>query len=206
MASETKGLKNEPIYDPNGPPADAADLTEVAAYAALVGNLKVLTKSQREGLAGKDKWVGLEVYETDTQDIWRNTAGGWVLWFRGWTDYTPTRTNFTASVTLARYRVIRGSVRVRLELAVSVMGTNPTVSLPVTAADALLEHLPGAALIPGAGSEVVAVARKSADNQVAFYYLFIGGTTVYINNISAGVPFAWGATGRIAATFEYQAA
>lgn len=79
MARDTSGPKNEPRYDPNGVPADAADLTEVAAYAALVGNLKVLTSAQRVALTGPDRWVGLYVEETDTGLLWKYTAGGWVM-------------------------------------------------------------------------------------------------------------------------------
>lgn len=77
MARDTSGPKNEPRYAATGIPADAADLTELGAYAALVGNRKVLTNTQRVALAGADRWVGLEVYETDTDVSYRYTAGGW---------------------------------------------------------------------------------------------------------------------------------
>jgi hypothetical protein len=77
MARDSSGPKNEPQYSPLGVPADAADLSEVATYAALVGNLKALTAAQRGALAGSDRWVGLLVSETDTGDLWKYTAGGW---------------------------------------------------------------------------------------------------------------------------------
>lgn len=77
MARDSSGPKNQPRYDPLGIPADAADLTEVANYAALVGNYKSLTNSERVALSGSDRWVGLIVYETDTDlhFIYRST--GW---------------------------------------------------------------------------------------------------------------------------------
>lgn len=77
MARDTSGPKNEPRYDTLGAPADAADLTELGAYAALVGNRKALTSAQRTALAGADRWNGLEVYETDTEISYRYTASGW---------------------------------------------------------------------------------------------------------------------------------
>lgn len=78
MARDSSGTKNEPQYAPGGAPADAADLTEIAAYAALVGNLKVLTSTDRGLLSGKDRWVGLHVQESDTGLLWRYGSGGWV--------------------------------------------------------------------------------------------------------------------------------
>lgn len=79
MARDSSGPKNEPRYDTLGIPADAADLTELGLYAALVGNRKVLTKSQREGLSGSDRWVGLEVFESDTGLVYVYLTGGWTL-------------------------------------------------------------------------------------------------------------------------------
>lgn len=80
MARDSSGPKNEPRYDPNGVPADAADLTEVAAYAALVGNHKILTSAQRQALSGSDRWIGLLVSESDTANLmtYQYTSGGWV--------------------------------------------------------------------------------------------------------------------------------
>ena len=95
MARDTSGDKNEPQYDPNGIPADAADLTEVAAYAALVGNSKVLTNAERVALAGKDRWVGMTVYCPDTDVLWRYKAAGWSIMQSGWAAWTPTVTGLT---------------------------------------------------------------------------------------------------------------
>lgn len=87
MARDSTGLRGQPIYDPNGAPSDAADLTEVAQYASDVGNRKAMTKTLRQALSGSGRWVGLTVYETDTGDEWTYTATGWYLSSRrdtGW--------------------------------------------------------------------------------------------------------------------------
>jgi len=79
MARDSSGPKGQPRYDALGVPADAADLTELGDYAALVGNRKALTSAQRQALSGSDRWVGLEVAETDTNLTYIYTAEGWRL-------------------------------------------------------------------------------------------------------------------------------
>lgn len=79
MARDSSGPKNEPRYDALGQPADAADLTELGAYAALVGNRKALTSSARSSLSGSDVWDGLEVFETDTGLVQQRHKGVWVI-------------------------------------------------------------------------------------------------------------------------------
>jgi hypothetical protein len=55
-----------PQYAANGVPADAADLTQVADFAAEVGNRKVGTNADRGALTGDTLWPGLAFGETDT--------------------------------------------------------------------------------------------------------------------------------------------
>lgn len=77
MARDTSGAKNQPQYSPNGAPSDAADLSEVANYAALVGNTKTMTEAERVNLSGADLWDGLEVRTTDTLLRWMRAGGQW---------------------------------------------------------------------------------------------------------------------------------
>ncbi|SBN64464.1 hypothetical protein GA0004736_3424 [Curtobacterium sp. 9128] len=80
MARDSSGPKNEPQYAGTGVPQDAADLTEVARYAAMVGNRKVGASSDRQALTGADVWPGLEFYETDTglAFVYQSSTAGWV--------------------------------------------------------------------------------------------------------------------------------
>lgn len=78
MAHDSLGTHNEPQYSETGVPADAADLTEVAAYAATVGNRRVDASTVRTGLAGSGLWEGLEFYETDTYLTYRYHSNAWV--------------------------------------------------------------------------------------------------------------------------------
>ncbi|TIH33672.1 hypothetical protein [Subtercola vilae] len=79
MAHDSLGPKNEPQYAGTGIPADAADLTELGAFAALMGNSMAGTHAQRVALTVT--WVGLEFRETDTanQPTYRMTSSGWQI-------------------------------------------------------------------------------------------------------------------------------
>lgn len=94
MAHDSVGGKNQPQYSSAGVPASAADLSEVANWAAYNGNRKSDTESVRSGLTGADVWDGLEFYTTDTKKLWTYVVGtGWVLMFQiptAWTNLTLT--------------------------------------------------------------------------------------------------------------------
>lgn len=78
MARDSSGTQNQPQYSATGASADATDLSEVANFAALVGNRKVGTTSQRTTAAGADVWEGLLWADTTTGIEYRYTAGAWV--------------------------------------------------------------------------------------------------------------------------------
>lgn len=84
MAHDSVGSKNQPHYAGGGIPADAADLTEIADYAAKVGNRRSDLASVRTALTGADLWSGLEFFESDTGAEYVYQTGGWV--FRGYLD------------------------------------------------------------------------------------------------------------------------
>lgn len=90
MARDSSGPKNVPQYAGTGAPADAADLTEVAAYAAAVGNRKSGTTIQMNALLGTvDAWDGLFFGNTTDGFEYRHTAGAWVRCIvreLGWVD------------------------------------------------------------------------------------------------------------------------
>jgi hypothetical protein len=78
MASDSKGPKNEPEFAGGGAPQDAADLTEVAKYAALLGNHREGTTAQRQNLATNERWEGLLWSDTDTGLLLFYTGTAWV--------------------------------------------------------------------------------------------------------------------------------
>ncbi|MFJ3029814.1 hypothetical protein ACIPEQ_13305 [Curtobacterium sp. NPDC087080] len=84
MAQDSWGPKHQPQYSNVGVPADAADLSQIANFAALVGNRKVDTSTARAALGADEKWPGLQWYDTDTLANWLYVAdagsgsAGWV--------------------------------------------------------------------------------------------------------------------------------
>lgn len=83
MARDTSGAKNQPQFSSGGVSSQAADLSEVANYAAYNGNRKVDTSTVRGPLAGADLWEGLQFRETDNPSgaylTYEVVGGSWVL-------------------------------------------------------------------------------------------------------------------------------
>lgn len=90
MARNSSGPKNEPQYSATGAPSDAADLSEVATYAATVGNRKVGTTSARTALSGADVWEGLDFWDTTLNVLFRYRSGAWTQVYAGTNLVIPT--------------------------------------------------------------------------------------------------------------------
>lgn len=75
---DSLGTHNEPQYAETGVPADAADLTEVAAFAAKVGNMRVGTTDERNNATGADVWPGLLWYDTTLKQYFSYDSG-WTM-------------------------------------------------------------------------------------------------------------------------------
>jgi hypothetical protein len=115
MAHDTLGAKNVPQFAGTGAPADAADLTEVAAYAAAVGNCKNGATIEMNALTGTaDAWEGLYFSNTTDQFLYRYTGGSWVLQLgdTGWAapSLLNSWVNFGGAYMVAQYRRKNGIV------------------------------------------------------------------------------------------------
>lgn len=78
MARDSSGTHNQPHYAGTGAPADAADMTEIADYAATVGNSKTGTTTAMNALAGADVWEGLIFGNTTDGFVYKYTSGAFV--------------------------------------------------------------------------------------------------------------------------------
>lgn len=106
MARDSTGEKGQPQYAGSGVPQDAADLTEVAAYAALVGNRKAGTTAERnQALADGETWDGLEWYDLTDGNLYLFQAGSWLPLLSRWTDFSPQYTGMSGGTT--RYSKVR---------------------------------------------------------------------------------------------------
>lgn len=86
MAVDSRGTRNQPLFDGSKASNLAADLNAVSNFAALTGNRKVGTHAARLALSGADVWDGLEFYETDQTDglhdtyIYDGNASAWITY------------------------------------------------------------------------------------------------------------------------------
>lgn len=101
MARDSSGSQNQPQYSGAGGPADAADLSEIANYAAIVGNRKVGPTTHatpnlgRTTSTGSDVWEGLMWRDTTDGFTYEYKSGGWVFLYSGTVAYTPTFSRIT---------------------------------------------------------------------------------------------------------------
>lgn len=198
-----------PIFSDTGAPDTGVDPTAVGIYAAEVGNR--IVKADLTALnAYTYKRVGLFGHALATKTEYLHDGSAWKVWSQPWTNFTPVYSGFTlvgGTFDVAKYRVERGIVTVKLHARVQSMTYNPAIDLPIVASDAFVQHLPGqCALVPGAGSDVPGIIRKSSTTTVVFFYHAVSGAVTYAVNIATSAPFAWGSTGTIATTFTYEAA
>lgn len=70
------GTHGSPLY--NSSPQTVADLQAAVDYAALVGNHKVGTTSQRDAASGSEAWDGLFWSDTTDGKTYKRVSGGWV--------------------------------------------------------------------------------------------------------------------------------
>lgn len=106
MARDSSGAKNQPQYAGTGAPADSADLSEIANYAAQVGNRKAGPTTHttpslgRTTSTGADVWEGLEWEDTTDGFTYKYRSGAWVRTFddTGWVtlSYAPNWSDFSS--------------------------------------------------------------------------------------------------------------
>lgn len=142
-------------------------------------------------------------------------AGAGTSWV--WQSHTPTFANFTLGNGSIDYKYVRigKSIinRFKLKLgSTSVMGSTPTMSLPVTSQSAANgydtdQYLGVARLLDAGVSGYPAHVIWRSTTTVGFYGVGVSGAT-YGNEfgLSSGTPFSWGNNDQIYGTFIYEAA
>jgi hypothetical protein len=146
MAADSYGPKNEPNFSSDGAPSDAADLTQIAEYAANVGNRKAGLNSVRIALTGADMWEGLEFLETDTGQTFRVIGGAWQavgVRLKGVTPYTSgqwaTTSNTVFSTTVA---VVAGHwYKIDVNVMAGQVSVTGTPNLNITVGTTVLDRL-----------------------------------------------------------------
>lgn len=216
MARDSSGSKNQPHYANPGVPADAADMSEIADYAATIGNTRADTNAVRLGLTGSDLWDGLAFAETDTTITYLRVAGTWVPWLSPWITYTPTVTGITlgtGGTLVARHRYMHGKVEVSyivtLGSAGFAVGTLPTITFPVTAIAPAITNQGLAGRVTfwqsGAANPTISGDHSySGTSTTAFRLLAYPNTVGVPQPVTAAAPWTWAAGNMMAGEFTYQ--
>ncbi len=117
------------------------------------------------------------------------------------TDWTPSYTNFTPGngTVMARFAksgLVVAQFQIEFGTTTTVDGSNPTVSLPLTAADNFADltrtNLSGGIADESGGSTFPLVVRLETTTSMSASVLRADATYLSLNNITATVPFTWG--------------
>ncbi len=153
-------------------------------------------------------------YQADTDLTYQYNGSAWKLWQKLSTAFTPTWTNLTiGSATQAWvYSISAGLVTVQgvTTLSASTMGA-AYMALPVTAASGYVaDQAIGTATYIDAGAAVydgrTLVKIVSTVAYASFTAVNAAATYATAAALSSTVPFTWGNTDYISATYSYQAA
>lgn len=203
----TSDARGKPSYNDDATnPGPAGDLQAAVDFADAVGAGLRGTSAQRALLTASEIDVGQLFVETDTGAIYLRVAGGWESVSEPWKTYTPTFTGVSGTLNLAKYKIDRGLVTVRVRFTVAGITANPLFTLPVPAADSVDDILLGnVGLIPAAGSVILTFPRRES-GQVRLWHQTVISGAVYLAGVSPSVPvFNWPGA-RIEAYVQYEAA
>jgi len=129
-----------------------------------------------------------------------------------WTAYTPTFVNFTlgnGTISFAYSQVgkvvnFRGLITLG---STSVMGTVPTISLPVTANSSATSLPLGQVFFNDAGTVVnTGILSMTTTTTLTMHALSASGTYVSRTGLQSNVPFTWTTSDQILLQATYQAA
>lgn len=127
----TVDSRGKPSYNDEADPQ--SDLQGAADWADQVGGLLKVTAAERELLTAGQTSVGWLIVETDTGRIYKRTAsspqGELIVWDTGWIDLTPAGSFGDLDGVSTAYRIINGTVHVR----VSALGALPNNGLTFVA-------------------------------------------------------------------------
>ena len=203
MTASSYGPRNAPQFADGDAPDVAVNPTQVAAYAAKVGNRRVGTTAERTAATGLDVWEGLEWEDTTDGCTYKYIAAAWHLYSRLVTSYTPTLTNCTlgtGGTMIGDYSISGGVVNGWVEI---VLGTGAGITgvfyvdLPV-APDTSHNHIGTCFIVQGTARMLGAVEFDTASR-----VLLVSSAGVII---TTGVPNAWASGHIIRIQFSYPVA
>lgn len=143
MANDSTGAYGEPQYSASGAPADAADLSQIATYAAYHGTRIVDTTTARNAAIGTaGVRTGLRWRDTTDGNEYEYLNGAWTLVYgdTGW--ITPTLTNgFVVGQATPQYRLIGNQMFFRGDLGRSSAPTTQVTAFPLPGKYCPISHI-----------------------------------------------------------------
>lgn len=218
MAAETYGDKGQPHFDANGSTAIDVDPTQVADYAALVGNYIIGTAAQRTanvvpGPSGKAVWDGLFWLDTTDGFLYKRVSGSWAVWMTPWTDFIATTLGMTIGTSgqllYAKFKVTNGEAQVRAgwRLGNSPVINDVTIAYPVAIASWLNDLTPiGGATFYDASSGINGRIHGEVYKTSSALRVVAVATGSVMQPLAPGTPFTWTVNDEIHVASNYPTA
>lgn len=214
MAADSYGAKQQPQYSGTGKPQSAADLSEIANYAALVGNRKVgSTAARNQAVTDGNVWEGLEWFDTSDGNLYLLKSGSWLPLFTRWTDFSPQYSGMSGGATIyAKYRRTLDTCQVRFSWTLGNFPNIGTIALvpPVPIASWVddTDYLGTVELIDTASVDqrYIGPVIKSNGNAQARVHQTTAtavGSPIVAGGTTSSVPFQWTSGDRIRFTLDY---
>lgn len=195
------------ITSPFTPKADMGEILAVVADRG--GYLGAKSEAERDAISGSSLFVGLMLFNTDSDALEMYDGSGWEIVWHDWKSYTPTTTNVSGGTLTGSYCRVGKLVtaKIRHTLAGAGVTGQPSYTMPVTAASGAVQHI-GTGMLQDSSplTEYSAVVRKSSSTVVAPYAWAANLTYLQFVNVSATAPFTWASGDVIDLLFTYEAA
>ena len=206
---DSSGTHNQPQYSGTGAPSDAADLSEVATFATLVGNSKSGTTAQLTSLTGADLWAGLIFSNTDDNSFSVSDGSAWSTFDTKWQTYTPVITGVTVGNGTLVAKYMRAGKRVVVEVDFQ-LGSTSAVSAAIVINFPLTGVTPVGAPAIGVGNSNISasasplLALQTSSTQLTLFVQDSASPYLTIVNVSGTVPGTWvsGSSFSARATYE----
>lgn len=196
--------------------ADGDPFTAAEADAYFMRQVITACDNQTDRDAILSPGQGLTVYRKDTKAIERYNGSSWDAFDTIWQSYTPTLTNFTIGNGTLTCKYFRQGKKITVRFFVRFgsttgMGTDPTVSLPVTAAALvatanIMQEGTFSAFDSSANTYYYGSFAASSTTTKILRIWATNGTFASPQVMGAATPMTWAVNDEIAGEFIYDAA
>ena len=158
--------------------------------------------------------AGMVTYLEDIDQFEGYDGTSWIpsLGIGTWNSYTPTFTNFTlgnGTITVAKFTQIGKTVHLQLRVTLgstSSVGTQPSISLPVTGTTNYQDSASGVCTLTAGGVNAIGYVYNISSTSCRMFALGAAGSYVNISGVTATVPGTWTTGNIFGLSITYEAA